>query len=119
MRTQLLGLLALAFGATSAAAEQQFVQTCQKDYCFQGFIEKVSPAGNGLFKVKAKYVGLDSPTKQKTVERKSFTVSCDRNNSYVATGRERIDVNRTDGALRGAHVTQEADELWKAVCAGR
>jgi hypothetical protein len=119
MRRQLLGFLAFAFGATSAAAEQQFVQTCEKDYCFQGFIEKVSPAGSGLFKVKAKYVGLDGATKQKTVERKSFTVSCDRNDAYVATGRERIDVNRTDGSLRGAHVTQEADQLWKAVCAGR
>lgn len=119
MRRKLIGLLALAFGATSAAAEQQFVQTCQKDYCFQGFIEKISLAGNGLLKVRVKYVGLDGPTKEKRVEQKTFMISCDKDTAYVATGRERIAVNPSDGALRGARVTQEAEELWKAVCAGR
>lgn len=119
MRRKLLGLLAFALGTTSGAAEQQFVQTCEKDYCFQGFIEKVSPAGSAMFKVRVKYVGLDGPTKEKRVEQKTFMVSCDKDTAYVATGRERIAVNAPGGALRGARVTQEADELWKAVCAGR
>ncbi len=119
MKKQLVGLLVVAVGATSAAAEQKFVQTCEKDYCFQGFIEKASPAGNALFKVKVKYVGIDGPTKEKRVEQKTFTVSCDKDNAYIATGRERIAVNHPNGGFRGARVTQEADELWKAVCAGR
>ncbi len=123
MRTShLLGILVVALGATAAAAGQQFVQFCQGSYCFQGFIERISPLGNGvLFKVKTKNVGSDSSTKEKSIDYRWSVVSCNKDDAYVSSGRERIEVDHeiTHGPLRSVHVAQEADELWKAVCMGR
>lgn len=114
----LVYLLGFTLAATPVAAGQQFAEVCKGTYCYQSFIEKSSPTGSGLVKVKTKNVGFDSATKEKLTDYRWFVVSCNRADPLVSSGRERIDVDpdATSGPLRGVHVAQEADRLWKAAC---
>ncbi len=110
----------VAMSSAPALAAEKFVDACRGSYCFEAFIESVSPQKPGVFKVKVKYVGRD-PESKAQVDRLIEVVSCNKEDAYVSVRRETIAIDPDAASIAGPakHIAPEAQELWKAVCSGR
>jgi hypothetical protein len=124
MSFQRIGYCALLFFTATrlspALAQQKFVEACRGSYCFEAFIENVSPQKPGVFKVKVRYAGRDAQAKAQ-VDRLTEIVSCNKDDAYVSIRRETIAIDPDAATVAGAakHIAPEAQELWKAICSRR